>query len=367
MDGGGLYRVVEEYEALGIHRAGTTVDRATFDWYESHLQRLGLRTERVDVPFGRYDFDSELTADHEPVKHLPLFYEWTGSVDTTDVHLAEVDPVAGRFYSSHYEATEFLAQSGAAAAVLATTHPGGSLVASNRTIVDRGGLPTVLVAGRDHARLAAAHEVRLRMNAHIVEATTENLIARNDVPGTPLLLTTPLSGWFRCSGERGTGAAVLLDLIERFSAHPLLVVATGGHELDYVGVRAWVADGPEPVAAIAHIGASVGCDEPTTDGDRRLIAQRIARTDAEGPTADTMGAALATANYRFIAGADDWSGESEVLCELGVPMLSVTGAGVEFHTPEDTTGQVTSPTSLALASRAIGDALDSLISSPPTG
>ena len=53
MDGDDLYRVVEEYEALGIHRAGTPVDRATFDWYERHLEAVGLTTERSVVPFDR--------------------------------------------------------------------------------------------------------------------------------------------------------------------------------------------------------------------------------------------------------------------------------------------------------------------------
>jgi len=365
MDGDDLYRVVEAYEALGIHRAGTAVDRATFDWYEARLQRLGLRTERVDVPFDRYDADSELTADGEPIDHLPLFYEWTGSIDTTGVRVDEVDPHGRAFHSSIFEATD-VSGSDAEAVALATTHPNGALVASNRKIRPRNGLPTVLVAGRDHARLTTAAEVRLRMSARVAEATTENLIARNDVPGPPLLLTTPLSGWFRCSGERGTGAAVLLDLIERFAAHPLLVLATGGHELDYFGVREWVTAGPEPVAAIAHIGASVACDEATPDGGRRLIDRRIARTGATGALADRMEAALATANYRFLSGVDEWSGESEVLCDLGVPMLSVTGAGIEFHTPEDVTAHVTSPRSLKLASDAIGTAFHTLISSQQT-
>ena len=360
MDGDDLYRVVEEYEALGIHRAGTPVDRATFDWYARHLEAFGLTTERSAVPFDRYDADSTLTADGASIDHLPLFYEWTGSVDTTDVEVAEIDPAGHTFGRSTGDAP---ATGERDAAVLATAHPHGSLVASNREIGDRGGRPTVLVAGRDHRRLVDATEVRLRLDARLASATTENLIARNDVAGPPLLLTTPLSGWFQCSGERGTGAAVLLGLVERFADHPLLVLATGGHELGYFGVREWVAAGGEPVAAVAHIGASAACDELGDDGVRRLIATRVARTDAGGATADAMQSALQGANYRFLGATDTWVGESEVLCELGVPMLSVTGAGAEFHTPEDHTARVTSPGSLALTCDAIGDALDALVSS----
>ena len=363
MDGDALYAVVEEYERLGIHRAGTEVDRATVDWYEQHLQALGLSTERSAVPFDRYLYESELTADDEPVEHLPLFYEWTGSIDTTDVGIVDLGDEQRRFGSSDFEATELVAATGAAAGVMATVNSKGSLKAANRVIRDRDGLPTVLIAGRDLERVRGATEVRLRMDAALSAATTENLVARNDVPGVPLLLTTPLSGWFQCSGERGTGAAVLLALIERFASHPLLVLATGGHELDYFGVREWVAAGPEPVAAIVHVGASVGCDELVDDGTRRPIRTRIARTDAHGTTADAMEAVLATVNYRFMGATDSWGGESEVLCDLGVPMLSVTGAGADFHTPEDITADVTSPGTMQSVSDAIAEAFAALIRS----
>ena len=363
MDGSTLYRLVEAYERLGVHRAGTGVDRATVDWLEARLRSVGFRTSRTPVPFDRYLVDSKLTADGATIDHLPLAYEWCGSVETTDVAVFDVDIGHGGHTDAVDDAAREASASGSTAAVLATRHPDGSLVAANRTIGDRGGIPTVLVAGRDHDRLRAARSVRLRMHARRQPATTENLTARNDVDGIPLLLTTPLTRWFRCSGERGTGIAVLLDLVERFADHPLLVLATGGHELDYLGVRRWVADDPPPVAAIAHIGASVACDASDRTGRRRLVTTRIARTDVGGPTADAMGAALATAAYRFEASTASWGGESEVLCELGAPMLSVTGAGAAFHTPEDVTADVTSPASLALASAALGDAVQALHSS----
>ena len=95
----------------------------------------------------------------------------------------------------------------------------------------------------------------------------------------------------------------------------------------------------------------MACDASDRTGRRRLVTTRIARTDVGGPTADAMGAALATAAYRFEASTASWGGESEVLCELGAPMLSVTGAGAAFHTPEDVTADAVSGIA-ALASAA---------------
>ena len=79
------------------------------------------------------------------------------------------------------------------------------------------------------ARLNTADTVRLRLDAW-TEPAIINLEARNGLEA--VLITTPLTGWFGCAGEQGTGVAVLLDLVERFADRPLLVLATGGHELD---------------------------------------------------------------------------------------------------------------------------------------
>ena len=91
MDGSTLYRLVEAYERLGVHRAGTGVDRATVDWLEARLRSVGFRTSRTPVPFDRYLVDSKLTADGATIDHLPLAYEWCGSVETTDVAVFDVD------------------------------------------------------------------------------------------------------------------------------------------------------------------------------------------------------------------------------------------------------------------------------------
>ena len=362
MQGEELRHIVETYERFGIHRAGTKVDRAVVDWLEGRLAALGLSTTRLDAPFDRYVADSTLTADGVEIDHLPFFYEWTGSIDTTDVEVVLADPHAGGRDHDLDHTTDAAAT---AAMVIATEHPDGSLVAVNREARPHHGRPTVLVAGRDHAQLAAADTVRLRLEARIEPAITTNLEARNNLEGPHLLITTPLTGWFGCAGERGTGVAVLLDLVERFADRPLLVLATGGHELDYLGVRQWVAarraEHSEPPAAVIHVGASIAVDEPADYGSRHLIPSRLAMTDAGGESAERIGAALEPAAFSFRPETASWLGESEVFCDLDAPMLSFTGSGVAFHTPEDTTAQVTSAASLTLVADAVANAVDALL------
>ncbi len=349
-----LFDFVKEYSDLGIHRAGTDVDRATVEWLVEKLNRRGLRIGTQPVPFSRWVVASRLTVDGVEIEHLPVFYEWTGSVATDRIRIEPFDPGGGHTVSLS-ELRWAPSDPGAEALILATEHPEGSLVAINRKPVLDGGIPTVLVAGRDHERLQTG-PARLEMRAAVVAGETTNLIAANDIAGPPLLLTTPLTGWFTCAGERGTGVAVLLDLIQRCSHLPLIVIATGGHELDYLGVRHWVQTRQVEPAAIIHVGASVAVDAPDPGGGRELIASRLAMTSAPTEQAAPIVDALAPIGLAPITSTAEWLGESEVFCDVGAPMLSLTGAGIDFHTPDDIPDRATSAASLERVALAITEA-----------
>ena len=121
---------------------------------------------------------------------------------------------------------------GAPVAVVATRSPSGGLAVPNRTPAPPGsGLPGLLVAGALAEKLRMA-SIRARIAARIIEGRTSNVIGR--VGAGPdsdrILLTTPLSGWFRCGGERGTGIAVMLAVVEQLAAEgvPLLVTGNSG-------------------------------------------------------------------------------------------------------------------------------------------
>ncbi len=360
-----LFDIVAEYSALGIHRSGSTVDRGTIQWMGEQLAQRGLTIDPRPEPFDRYVASSRLTVDGIEIDHLPVFYEWTGSIDTNNLWIREFDGKGGGYTLSLTELTQSARAEGADAVVLANQHPEGALVAVNLRAEHGSGIPTVLVAGRDLDRLRAGN-ARLEMQASLTTGHTTNLVATNDLPGPPLLLTTPLTGWFTCAGERGTGVAVLIDLVERCSHLPLLVLATGGHELDYFGVRRWVEANDIMPNAIVHVGASAAVDALGSGGVRELISTRIALTSLSPDEAQPLTDALEPIGLDLQTSTERWLGESEVFCEVGVPMLSFTGSGIDFHTPEDTPERATSPRSLARVAKAIGTAtlnLDQMVRS----
>ena len=347
-DGAALFHLVERYWSFGAHRAGTEVDHDTAAWFAAEAAARGLAVRSDTVPFDRWESTSSLACDGVAVEHLPVPYEWTGSLITDAVAvLASDDPHHGGRPEALVEPIDRARAGGAAALVVPTVHPEGSLRAVNRDLdASASGFPVVLVAGRDADRVAGG-SLELRLDAHLSSGATVNVTGTNDVPGPPLLLTTPLTGWFGCAGERGTGVAVLLHLVEALADLPLLVVATGAHELTYLGAQRWVAEhGRTDAAAVMHIGASVAVVEPGAGHHRPLISTRVARTSLSSPDAATMSEALAPVGLDLGCDTTSWLGEAQVFCHLGIPLLSFTGAGRDFHCPEDTPDRATTPQAL---------------------
>ncbi len=349
-----LYGIVEEYAALGIHRTGTSVDRATVDWMAEQLADAGLTVEREPYDFEQWTAESMLTADGDAVDHLPVFHEFVGSIDTTDIHVEVIDPLFGGFPSVLGPAIATARDVGAGALVVATQHDEGALVAINRHPEHGSRVPTALVAGSEAERLTNASSVRLVMDSTLTPSWSTNLFATNDLDGPVLMLTTPLTGWFTCAGERGTGIAVTIDLARRLTqaGTPVQVLATTGHELENLGARRWLDRNVVDAVATMHIGASVGVPD----------ALRAAMTNVEADDASDLVDAVGRAGIALRTDADNWLGEGQLHAATGVPLLSFSGAGIDFHTPNDVPDRVTSPEFMNDVADALFDAAVALAS-----
>lgn len=335
------YELVRAYAALGDHRTGTAVDHETARWFAAALVERGCPARVVDEPYEHWRADTYLIADGDAVAHLALPYEFDGRIDTDRVYVAELDVHWGGHRAVLEPAIDAARAAGAHALAVATKHTYGSLVGVNTSVHAGNGMPVLLVAGRDF-ELVRDGSARVYGHAGRRPGRLPTVVGRSGDTGAPLMLTTPLSGWFRAAGERGTGIAVLLGLVGALAARgPLAVVGTSGHELDFLGARRYAASLAEPPRAIVHLGASIAVDTAT----------RHARTNLA-----SLGRAaehLAAARLQPAAGASDWIGEATVWQALGVPLLSISGAGVDFHTPDDLPERATSPAALAATTDAI--------------
>ena len=350
--GAHLYEIVRAYAGIGAHhRTGTAEDARTLDWFEARVRALGATTERQPWAFDRYDAEWSVTLDGAEVGALPLFYEATGEIESTTPLVRAVSAVPAGAFSAWATIVGEARSAGARIALLATQSPSGRLLVPNRSPAQSGsGLAALLVAGECADRLRTA-SVRARLSARIVPGRTSNIIGRLGAGADRdrLLLTTPLSGWFRCAGERGTGIAVMLAVAERLAADgvPLLINGNSGHELVDVGAHRFAETKPA-ARAIFHFGASVAAGE--RDGDDLRLTDGL-RIRAWAPGADArladavapLGKIPVMIDDASHARPDSWVGEARAWCTLDRPLISMAGGFPLFHTPEDVPERATSP------------------------
>jgi len=339
-----LFTLVQEYADLGDHRTGTAVDADTVAWVAGRLRALGAAVEIRSWEFERYDADWDLRLDGEPVEALPLFYEGIGRAATRSPLLHCAPVVAPGELVGFADAAAQARGQGVDAAVVAGLGSGRRLVAVNRTPRLGSGLPTLCVSEHDLRRLAAG-KVELELSARLVPGSSANVLgALGDGSAGELLVATPLSGWFRCAGERGTGIAIALEVAHVLAREGVAVsfVATSGHELGGLGVHDYLASRSPRPAAVLHVGASVAVE-------RGPVAERSA-TDRLWVTTSAPAVVPAVLpdgwQLRHVTVPDDpdeWLGEAKDWCSLGVPLVSLAGLFPLFHTPDDLPAGATAP------------------------
>ncbi|HJQ57084.1 MAG TPA: hypothetical protein VJ890_09275, partial [Vineibacter sp.] len=266
MPGAALYKTVTGYSQWPHHRTGTPEGKATVDWFEAELRARGAATSRWAYDYERYDWRASVTASGQPIDCIPLYYEGVGEL-ATDAPFVRPVALPNNFDKSDLEQALSEAKgSGLRLSVFltfgrfGTLPPRPALVGIN---VDpdksTSGQPTLLVSGV-HLDAMASGAVTASISAKRIPDRAENVIGRmGSGDGAPLVITTPLTGWFTCAGERGTGIAVALELASQLAAEmPVAVIATTGHELENYGIRQQLKAGLGfAPRAVIHIGASL--------------------------------------------------------------------------------------------------------------
>lgn len=335
-----LFDLVEAYADIGVHRTGTTTQAATAEWLAGELTDRGATVDLVPVEFERYVADWSVTIDGDEVESLPLFYEAVGSVSSdAPTRWPAFDPPGSGPMGASGAVVDAVPGT---IAVAATRNLLGLLAVSNRSPALGSGQHVLQVAGHHGAALAEGAPVAASIDARLEVASCENVVARfGDVDAADglVILTTPISGWFRCAGERGTGIAVALHMAERLAAHgPVLFLGSTGHELNAFGATAMHRTFSPRVDTLLHVGANVGCDWPAADGVNapnhsfmraRLVSDR-ADTSAVAAPFEAIGSGIdepGRDRSRWFGEAADWLDAPQV--------LSFLGQNPWFHAPQD--------------------------------
>jgi hypothetical protein len=365
--GGRLYDVVKAYSRWPIHRTGTGPETAALDWFQAELGKRGATTARWSYSYPHYEWTAQVRVGGRTVETVPFYYEGVGDVSSDKPFVRSVT-INGA--AEVLAAVKEAKAENATLAVLPTFNatPGyatyDGLVAVNRDpAATTTGVPTLFIPGRLAEQ--AAKGVRARINARVTTSRCHNVTGWFGKPvDDPIIVTTPLSGWFTCGAERGSGIAAALELAADLArTHPVFFLGNSGHELSDFGVRAYLQDAFDlRPTAVFHIGASIaaGATDPAT-GKFGLTASRVVASNPTFSSVPGLTEALQAGNFTQQAafpgeGAEWWQ-------KLGssVPLLSFSGQFPQFHTPDDRPGVTTNPALLDTAYRSVHSAALALL------
>lgn len=286
-----LYEKVKKFVAIGEHRTGTPTDSLTGEWLKSEFDSIGVKSEFVEYPLQQFFFESgsllvgEQSADVFPVwpvKEGLVLSQTALAVDgdkLTKISDAKGKLIFTRLKDSHGSSSpKVVAQidpfikAGAKGVIAVTENNTGEIVALN-TFKDQQPweAPVYLVAPKDTATVLTAIEkktsIQVDVKGVLKPAKGRNVLAKIGSGKQHVVISTPISGWFRTGGERGPGIAIWLGLAkwanevkDKYPDYTFVFTGHAGHELNIYGAYVFVdkaAPKPDQTKLWIHLGAGV--------------------------------------------------------------------------------------------------------------
>jgi hypothetical protein len=344
---------------LGEHRVGTEAERQTAQWLQARLQALSYSTQ-LDTFAVRTVLDpsasvriGDLSVVGFP-QWLPpsqsLGKTFTGPILSLDdpqsvAAIRVLDkpvPFAANWIPKLDDIVNAAKAKNATALIMAINHSADGLFVANQHSHDSFPIPVVLIAKRDLPELVkrisnVPENAQLQIGGREVQAQSINVVAKKPGVGKTIVLSTPLTGWFQCGGERGPGIALWLHIaaLHAKSERPVVLLGTGSHEVGHFGMdHALLHSAPKPdnVALWVHFGASLGATKLDAQFRFKSPQALIAR-----PTSEAFAKTHLSANLPiYVPGNNTTLGEAgQVIAAGHERFVGMSGFFPSFHTPED--------------------------------
>jgi hypothetical protein len=248
-------------------------------------------------------------------------------------------------FEVHYDVAPVLqeaAAQSALAAVVILDHPVQAVSAqnANRPYHQQAlPLPALIAAGADAGKLlslaAEEESVLFVIDGKNQRSTAINVIGKVDREASCwIVISTPISGWFEVTNERGPGIAMWLQLarwaVESGMDANFLFAGLSGHELGNMGMEVLVDSGelpgPEKVALWLHLGSGIAVESPL-----------LSAVSSVATLSDTINETLvdnATMTYWPEARMPRASEQHHAM-QLGYPVVGLFGADPNVHTRHD--------------------------------
>jgi hypothetical protein len=228
---------------------------------------------------------------------------------------------------------------GASALVITLNDPSDDLFVCNQHSHKPFAIPVALLRRADLPGLAAhiGRAAKFKISGKQVDTSAINIFGERPGIGRKIVISTPLTGWFRCGGERGPGVALWLALAEHLSKQkrPVLMLGTGSHEIGHLGMEHALQHGapaPDDVDIWMHLGASLAATR-LDDHYGQRSGQFLVGTDLTAAAAREL---LSPHLPTYVTGTAKTLGEAGQIIGAGHRrFIGMSGQFPNFHTPLD--------------------------------
>lgn len=365
-----LYQDVKKYTSFGEHRVGGKANQKTIAWLKKHFKKLDYQVS--DYPFEVEQFffqKGKLRLPQSTIDIFPLYPVCRSIVGTTSGKL--VDAQTTDQYQDKIVLTSFPYKRGgsltekelnilkpiidgqARAIVIVTESISGEVKAFNvhesEEKMPNWQIPIICVGSKYLSILqevaATEADISFTVKGSFDDQTSaQNIIAEKKQGEEYIVISTPLSGWFSCGGERGPGIAIFKGLatwLATFNTkYSLLFLGNSGHELGYAGIKYYIQDlapPPEKVKLWLHLGAGLASYDWDTTTTKQLTTIDPKRYLMYSQNLDIpVKEHFDESNKVFVPVKDIALGELKVVWEEGYPTFIGMAAGNWlFHAKDD--------------------------------
>ncbi|MGH8694222.1 MAG: hypothetical protein ACREVM_08340, partial [Burkholderiales bacterium] len=276
-----IERILHGYDAQGIHRTGTAVDRRSADWLAMQVRACGAKPVLESFAHNRVDPQAAyVEVAGRRIAGLPAFdAAFTDPAGVrgrlgpagsdAEIGLAEAPPNSE--YSPAYDKLRRESKQRAFIVVTRGGKPGLTPINGGKFRAPFGP-PVLQVSSEEGAWLMeqAGKDAEARLVAHVKRTGVQavNVTAKiggRDPKLAPIVVITPRSGWWQCTSERGGGLICWLEAMRALTgskpARDCYFLASTGHELGHLGLEDFIHRQAELVKAAQawiHFGANIG-------------------------------------------------------------------------------------------------------------
>ena len=349
------YEIVRSFSGMGIHRTGTQGDHDTSRWLRSELEVMGADVSFQPFPYHHFGAELRVRNAGKSIEADALYYSFIGQRNITNPSFGIIDAhaddavisrdIGGMVATAKADGRDGL--------ILATRCPTGDLCAINQKHRLDLNFPVVLVA-QDNLNAIQTSGADIFFVASVRKSIAKNVIARFRGPtgARRVVVTTPISGWFRCAGERGCGLAIAIFVSRRLSkSFAVDLLLASGHELGFRGGYHLAESYETEPNCVLHLGSCIA----------NFDAKMSCICSVDSMTVAQIASAFKRLDIKPVipsdpANAENWVGESMCWASNNWPILSIAGLAPHFHARSDLPEVVTSPGLLATTIDVIGDA-----------